>query len=176
MDIVDWKHAEFKKHYDSWGNYHWRWYKTKSNYRKYVDFLKEWVKEKNTLEVGAGDGLIVSLLNIKGVDREIAGVNFAREKGADVVVGDATKLPFKDEEFEAVLIANTFEHLDHPKESIQEARRVLSKYLYLVVPPKENGKFRMTKEKLKSFVENIGFKEIEAITINDEFGGKFQKI
>ena len=70
--------------YDKYGAYHWHWYQYKKTYIDHVNKVKDWIKEKNVLDVGAGDGLITSILGARGIDNEPAGVKLARERGVDV--------------------------------------------------------------------------------------------
>ena len=156
--------------------YHWRWYASKPKYISYVNHVKEWVQEKNTLDVGAGEGLIACVLGIKGIDYEPEAVRLAKEIGVEITLGDAHHLPYKDEEFDSVFTGNTLEHFEFPEIVIRECRRVLKKYLYIVVSIVE-GSYRVTKEELKEQVENEGFRlEGEIWAEGDAFWGKFKKI
>jgi len=158
------------------GPYHWWWYKNKPKYTRYVNKVKEWIKETNVLDVGAGDGLIVHVLGIMGVDNVPHAVELARRRGADVIWGDAYDLSFRDGEFDAVFMGNVLEHLDNPKKALNEARRVLSKYLYLIVAAKELP-FMITSQELKEMVENEGFKLEGKILLDDKaWWAKFKKI
>src|SRR3990167_9608551 len=122
---------EFSK-YKKFGAYHWKQYEDKNTkYFRHADRVKEWIKEKSVLDIGAGDGKITHLLGIKGVDDEPEAVRLAVEKGADVKLGDAYRLSYKDEEFDSVFMGDVLEHLEFPRKALQEARRILRKYLYL---------------------------------------------
>src|SRR3990167_5535557 len=103
--------------------YHWQWYEWKQSYIEGVNYLKEWITEKNVLEVGAGDGLIVHVLGIRGVDIDRSGIAAAKTRGVDIDFGDACNLPYKDEEFDAVLMYDTLEHIEFPLKALAEARR-----------------------------------------------------
>jgi ubiquinone/menaquinone biosynthesis C-methylase UbiE len=121
------------------------------------------VQEKKVLDIGAGDGKITSLLNAKGIDNEPIAVKLAQEKGVDVILGSAYDLPYKDEEFDSVFMGDVLEHLEFSRKALQETRRVLKKYLYLVTPQKGTNKKRFhyeewTPEELKILVESEGFK------------------
>ena len=151
--------------YEKMGAYHWRLYQKSPMYRAHVERIKEWVKEKDTLDVGAGDGLITSILGIQGVDNEPEAIRLAQEKGVDVVLGDAYHLKFEDEAFDSILMVDVLEHFEFPKDALKEARRVLVQYLYIVTPPKdlipgEMDQFHYqewTAEELKTLVEGEGF-------------------
>jgi ubiquinone/menaquinone biosynthesis C-methylase UbiE len=155
---------EFTKYQDK-GDYHWRQFYQKTKYRKHALRVANWVKEKTVLDIGAGDGLITFLLGAKGIDNEQSGVDIARSKGIDVILGDAYKIPFKDEEFEAVTMIDVLEHMEDPVMALQEAKRVCQKMLYIATPPKRpDGKLtdkfhyiEWTPEELKTLVESQGF-------------------
>lgn len=153
------KHSPWQSKYDRRGAYHWHWYSKRPRYREFVDWLKVWVVEKNTLEIGAGDGLIVSQLGIRGIDTDRIGIREAQSRGAFVIYGDAHELIFRDEEFESVLFSHTLEHLEFPIKALEEARRVLSKNLYIVVPVYEDD-FRTSPKELQAMIESIGFRLI----------------
>jgi ubiquinone/menaquinone biosynthesis C-methylase UbiE len=114
---------DFNK-YKIYGAYHWKWYKSKPNYTNYINYVMKWIKEKNVLDIGAGDGLLVYLLKIKGIDNEPEAIRVGKRRGAEVILGDAYDLPFKNEEFDSVFMGNTLEHFTSPQKAIKEARRV----------------------------------------------------
>ncbi|MCX6702772.1 MAG: class I SAM-dependent methyltransferase [Candidatus Wolfebacteria bacterium] len=170
--------------YHKFGAYHWKQYADNTKYTRHADRVKEWIKEKNILDIGAGDGRITSFLGAQGIDNEPEAVRLAREKGVDVVLGDGYHLPFKDGEFEAVFMGDVLEHFEFPREVLQEARRVLKSYLYLATPEKgtNNDKFHYqewTPRELKELVENEGFileGEILAVPKDKRIYGKFKKV
>lgn len=175
---------EFTK-YKKLGAYHWKMYDDKNTkYSRHADRVKEWVKEKNSLDIGAGDGKITDLLGIRGVDNEPEAVRLAREKGADVMLGDAYHMHFRDEEFDSVFMGDVLEHLEFPRQALQEAKRVLKKYLYMVTPEKgtNNDKFHYqewTPKELKELVGSEGFVlegEILVVPKDKRIYGKFKKI
>src|SRR5438477_8664030 len=93
---------KFEK-YKRYGAYHWRWYERKYSYKRHVDFLKTWIREKNTIDIGAGDGFITNLLGIRGVDNDPYGIRAAAERGVTIDLGDAYSLPYQDEEFDSAV-------------------------------------------------------------------------
>lgn len=173
---------KYKKH----GAYHWKWYAEKQTYIEHVHKIKSWIKESNVLDVGAGDGLIAHTVGMKGIDNNPIGVKLAQEKGIDVILGSAYELPFKDEEFDAVFMGDTLEHLEFPEKALKEARRVLKKYFYTATPIKECRKDiyqyeEWSQEELKTLVEKVGFILEEPMTIGGMRGCrkaycKFKKI
>ncbi len=169
--------------YRKYGGYHHKlWNSGSPRYVSHVNKVKEWVKEKNVLDVGAGDGLITHILGITGIDNEPYAIKAAKRRGVDIVLGSAYNLPFKDEEFDSVFMGDTMEHFEEPMKAIKEARRVLKKYIYIVIPRKES---RMepfqyhdwTPEEFKRDIENEGFKlEGEIELDNKKYYGKFLKV
>lgn len=151
--------------YEQFGAYHWRQYEKGTKYKAHADRIKNWVKETNILDVGAGDGLITSLLGAKGIDNEPEGVRLAQEKGVDVVMGDAYNLPFEDNSFEAITMIDIIEHLDTPIKALKEAKRV-APVLYVNTPPKKDDgtltdKFHVQEWSplgLVELVESVGYK------------------
>lgn len=169
--------------YHKFGAYHWGQYDKGTKYTRHADRVKDWIKEKNVLDVGAGDGKITSLLGARGVDDEPEAVRLAQEKGVDVVLGDAYDLPYGDEEFDAIFMGDVLEHLEFARKGLKEARRVLKEYLYLATPEKgtNNDKFHYeewTPEELKVLVESEGFTlegEILVVPKDKRIYGKFKK-
>lgn len=182
----EWFKRSFTK-YEKFGPYHWELLKKGGRYQQHLDNIVQWVKEKNILDIGAGDGLITYHLKAKGIENNQTAVKLAKEKGADVIFGDAYALPFKDEEFESALMIDVLEHCEFPKLALKEARRVLKNYLYVTTPPKGIkgdrllDEFHYTEwspEELKELVEAEGFQlEGEIITRPDEKNmyAKFKK-
>jgi SAM-dependent methyltransferase len=124
--------------YGLYGAYHWRWYGRRKAYTDNVNFLKDWVQEKNVIDIGAGDGLITHVLGVRGIDNDVTAVNLANGKGVDVILGDAYCLPFKDNEFESAILIDVLEHFSQPFIALAEIRRVITKYLYLNILVREN--------------------------------------
>lgn len=124
--------------YESFGAYHWSWFNTRFSYTRHVGYLKNWVGEKDTLQVGAGDGLIASQLGIRGIDKNHYAVDLAEIKGVKIDLGDATRLPYKNNQFDSVLMADVLEYIDNTNKALSEARRVLKKYLYVSIPIAES--------------------------------------
>lgn len=123
--------------YQKYGDYHWRQYAAGGKYKAHADRVKEWVKEKNVLDIGAGDGLITHLMGAKGIEYEEEGVHLAQKHGVDVIQGDAYALPFDDDSFEAVTMIDVLEHFEDPWKALKEARKV-APVLYVNTPPKKD--------------------------------------
>lgn len=114
-------------------------------------FLKRFVKRLMTmipeqgdmLEVGCGEGMLLSEVyrlwperKLTGVDLSESAVQEARERnpGIQIDVANALDLPFEDNSFEVVLCAEVLEHLKEPQKALAELCRVSSKHVILSVP------------------------------------------
>jgi methionine biosynthesis protein MetW len=88
------------------------------------------VRSGTVLDLGCGDGLLLSLFKEKGVsgaglDISEKGVAKAKAKGLDVMVCDfSAKIPFADRSFDNVVILDVLEHVYDPKSLLAEAARV----------------------------------------------------
>lgn len=90
------------------------------------------------LDVGANDGEFLKLLRDKrdceiyGIDMSEVAVAKAKEKGVDVILGDAEKIPFPDSTFDVVMLNEVLIHLINPSAVLQEIRRVLKPEGFLI--------------------------------------------
>lgn len=151
--------------YEQYGAYHWKQYADGTKYKAHADRVKDWVKEQHVLDIGAGDGLITSLVGAAGIENEPEGVRLAVEKGANVIEGDAYNLPYQDNTFDACMMIDVIEHFDRPLDALKEARRV-APVLYVNTPPKKDDgtltdKFHIQEWSpagLVNLVESVGYK------------------
>lgn len=147
--------------YESRGAYHWKDYVRGRRYRAQADKVKDWVKEKNVLDVGAGDGLITYLIGAKGIEYEPSAVAIAKAIGVDVIQGDAYNLPFPDNSFDAVTMIDVIEHLQKPQDALREAFRV-APVVYIATPPRGsvNDPFHVQEwlpEEFSAMVTEMGY-------------------
>jgi SAM-dependent methyltransferase len=85
------------------------------------------------LDIGCGGGLLLrdaarSEARVTGLDHSLEMVALARERapGAEVLGGDAERLPFADASFTAVSMSVVFQFLEDPRAVLRECRRVLA--------------------------------------------------
>ena len=86
------------------------------------DFIKYWKLNKNSkiLDIGCAKGFMlydlkkkIPGIKIKGIDiSKYAILNCKKEVKKDLMVGDAKKLPFKDNSFDVVIAINTIHNLN----------------------------------------------------------------
>lgn len=161
--------------YERKGAYHWDEFSHKTPYRRSVIKITNWIGPGSTLDIGAGDGVITYMLNATGVDNDPLAVQLAQKHGANVILGNAYNLPFNDNVFSNVLMADSIEHLQYSKRALNEAKRVLQigGLLYIVTPPFRGKieKYHYTQYSptgLKQLVENVGFEQTGTIEkVND---------
>lgn len=153
---------EFTK-YKQKGDYHWKMYEdTNTKYHRHANRVKEWIKEKSILDIGCGDGKITSLIGAIGIDNDSEGIRLALDKGVSCKVSSVYDIEFGDEAFDSAFMGDVLEHLEDYRKGLREVRRVIRKYLYLVVPEKgtNNDKFHYqewTSEEILKLIREEGF-------------------
>lgn len=152
--------------------------------------------EGAVLDVGCHSGTFTRAVlskigskDIYGVDVSHSAISLAKKRipYGHFEVGDAAKLPFKSEFFEAAFCLEMLEHVDDPMAVLNEIKRVLRKgsKLYVLVPS-DNKLFKLVwflwtmyyphwrhahvqsynKNILEEVLKKIGFKVLEARTFN----------
>jgi len=110
--------------------------------KDYEIFFKHIKPQSKVLDIGCGEGEFLEILknvyscHAYGIDIESERVASALSKGLSVVQGDADKelqfFPAKEvapEAFDYAILANTLQAMKHPKETLEQARRVSKKTL-----------------------------------------------
>lgn len=108
-------------------------------YSRTIEFriFKSWFPETpvKVLDIGAGVGELASQLSLLGhhvtaLDFEFKALKQARSPyvpAMDLVVGDATCLPFRDESFDMIVCNSAIEHFPNDGNAITEMSRVVRK-------------------------------------------------
>lgn len=101
-------------------------------YKMYIDDSRAFAskfKDKKILDIGAGDGIILSGTEIKAIEMDIS-INRCRrlkEKQDKVICGNGFNIPLKDNSIDCVLLVAVLEHTSKPELVIDESWRVLKK-------------------------------------------------
>ncbi len=97
-------------------------------------------KTGKILDIGCGDGRLLSLLKGAGSAWELQGLDFnergnriAESKGLKVHYGKFEELPFAGGSFDLVIMNEVLEHLYNPCESLAKAKEILKPGGYLVI-------------------------------------------
>jgi SAM-dependent methyltransferase len=107
-----------------------------------LDVLLDRVEPVRILEIGVGEGHVMTRLRQRFSNVPIVGVDLPdealaddwRESGLSCLFGDATSLPFPDDAFDLVLAIEVLEHVPQPDRALTELARVCSGSLIASVP------------------------------------------
>lgn len=149
------------------------------SYIKLFEQEKEYLRKninnnEKVLDIGCGEGRnIISIIditdNVVGVDIDQKAVDDTKNNLKDypkvkILLGDATKLPFKDKEFDTIIFSMTLVNLDDNKDkALSEMKRIV----------KDNGKIILSVYSDKALKERRNmYKQVE-VPIRDEIDGKF---
>ena len=103
------------------------------SHRAELDFLQMYLSDRpggRLLEVGCGDGWLLSLLaargwQTEGLDFDPRAVEAARSRGLEVRLGPIGEQGYPDGGFDAVVMVHVLEHVPDPLELLQACHRVL---------------------------------------------------
>ena len=166
---------KIEKWYFESAEYYW-WLKGRRDlvYR----FIKK-VKGKHLkiLDVGCSCGTLVEKLeknksyDVYGIDNSKYAVQKCIEKRLkNVKLGNAVKLPYKNNFFDVVIASDVLEHIKSDKEALEECKRVLKRHGYLIIgvpafsslwsrlDSYKEHKRRYDKVNLIKLIESIGMK------------------
>lgn len=109
--------------------FHWWW----EGRRELIKLLLVDQKPKRVLDIGSGTGETLSFLKkiypkarFTGVDILPEAVSYTKKNGHKAFVSSATRLPFKKNSFDLILILDVIEHIKNDLAVVREAKRVLS--------------------------------------------------
>jgi len=107
-----------------------------------IHFIQQYVPLKGRfLDVGCGNGIFTVRLAKAGAN--VTGLDFSRfllsmNTHLPVICGDANRLPFADESFEATFEANVLHHVPDRESVIREMARTSRRYVILLEPNRNN--------------------------------------
>ena len=147
-----------------------KWFENyKAVYESELNMLKSVLPPfDRALEVGVGSGRFAYPLGIKeGVEPSEKMAEIARARGIKVYPGFAENLPFRDEQFDLVLIAVTICFVNDPEKTLEEAYRVLKKggKIAVAIVDKETpiGLEYLKKKERGEFYRNVNFFSTEEL-------------
>jgi len=170
--------------------------KNKFAYLSEVETLRKAIPKGSGLEIGVGTGRFAQPLGVDtGVDPSENMLEIARSRGIKTLVGNGEDLPFKDDEYDFVLIAFTICFVDDPIPVLKEAKRVLKRGGRIIIGiidrdsdlgrsyeiKKAKSKFYSnarfyTAGEIIEMLENLNFKDIGTYQTLFEFPGNLNKI
>lgn len=98
---------------------------------------------QSVLDVGCGEGFTLDRLHKEKIGKRLEGVDAVKEAvviGQEIhphlalKIGDVFKLNYENNSFDIVLCTEVLEHLDRPKEALEELIHVSKKYVLVTVP------------------------------------------
>ena len=95
-----------------------------------VKAIEKYGAANNALDAGCGTGLVTRHIianHTIGLDINPWALKRAQSYASNVrfMCGDINNLPFEDEYFDLIVCTHTLEHLEHPKQALDELYRVL---------------------------------------------------
>lgn len=134
---------EFYEQGDIWRPERWLQGLERQRLNSCVEMLPNGLR--SLLDVGAGNGAFLHLVEQSGVELSLAGVERSSKAIATSVCktmltqASADDMPFQDKEFELVAVLEVLEHLPWGiyERTLQELQRIASKYILVDVPYRE---------------------------------------
>lgn len=121
--------SDLLKKFNNVERFHWWW----EGRRELIKLLVSSHNPKKVLDIGSGTGETLSFLkklypkaSFTGIDVLPEAIVYTKKRGHKAYVGDATKLPFKKNSFDLILILDVIEHIKSDLAVLREAKRVLS--------------------------------------------------
>lgn len=130
----------------------WDWYAPfyrqsmlpdKKAYQWMYDRISHVVKDKTVLEIATGPGLIAKHIAFaaKSITATDYSADMIKEAQKDIYpenltfeIADATCLPYANQSFDVVVIANALHIMEHSDKALQEIRRILKNGGMLIAP------------------------------------------
>ncbi len=128
--------------YDKYGSTNPIEQRMMAGFMRSLDGLLDGLAPVRILEVGVGEGHVMTRVRERFPDASIAGLDLPdaaladhwREASLPCLFGDATRLPFADGTFDLVMAIEVLEHVPGPDAALRELARVCSGTLVASVP------------------------------------------
>lgn len=151
--------SEFNK-YRLKGAYHYNWYETQDWYKYLIDRCIRFCKGK-TLDVGCGDGLLLSKLSEHsiGIDTDPYAIKLCQEAGLNAIEADVDDISLGS--FDYLSCVNVIEHLDHPEIILRMIRDNVTKGAIITTIDYQGGslgedhRFEWTYEEMMDFFKEF---------------------
>jgi SAM-dependent methyltransferase len=132
------------------------------------------LEDGSVLDLGCGTGILIAKLRkdqdrvVQGIDKNDIAIRYCQEKKLPILKIDLEKesLPFDSDLFDNVISVHVLEHLENPKNLIDEATRVAKKKVIFLVPlgarldPTHKHIFEKLEDLKKLFSDKWSFEEI----------------
>lgn len=151
----------YTKKYDNWFDENQHAYLT-----ELLALKKELANGKRGIEIGIGTARFAQALSISfGIDISYPMVKVAKNRGCEVAVADAERLPFRTNAFDYALLMVTLCFVKHPKRVVRETRRIIAGNGKLIVGIIDKKSFlgRLYKRKESMFYEVAHFYTTEEV-------------
>lgn len=130
-----------------------------------LELIKKFIKGKKILDVGCGFGLYVDYLSRQGFDA--TGLDFVEEfikkatlRKGTFIKGRADKLPFRNNEFDTILLFDILEHGDDIK-ILEEAKRVSKGRILIIIPRKVDYQLEQSGVIFRHYLDKSHIREYE---------------
>jgi SAM-dependent methyltransferase len=153
---------------------HWWW----EGRREVVKLLIKSKRPKKILDIGCGTGETLTYIKslfpkalLYGIDTSSKAVTFSKRRGhKNIYKASATKLPFKNQYFDVILILDVLEHIENDQLVLNEINRVLKKngtiiitspglsFIWSTHDTKQGHKRRYTRSQIKQLAVKSGLK------------------
>ena len=136
-------------------------------------FVKPYTKEKKILDVGCGEGGVLTAFekagyNCTGLEYSSARVEYAREKGSlDIkfIQGNIEEF-FGDEKFDVIMMLDVIEHLDRKLQTLKNIKKILSSEGIVIISfPPFRSPFGGHQQVMKSFLKYVPYIHLVPETI-----------
>lgn len=151
--------------YDSW------YEKYPLVFKSEVEAIKEMLPSGNIrgIEVGLGTGRFCKAMGIKeGIEPSFSMRRIAYKRGIEVIDAVAEKLPYKDLQFDFVLMVNCISYFHQLQPAFKESHRVLKKGGFFIVSFIEKnsiiGKSYEARRQISTFYKQATFYTVEKVT------------